>query len=261
MLAPTSSVWWFVGGGVLDAPRADMESAPTVWLKLIINKVIKMISVAIDGPSRAGKSSLAKRLAKDLGYVYVDTGAMYRSIGLYAVRAGVDPKDEVAVTALLPKIQLAIRLVDGAQHIYLNGEDVSDAIRAENIGMAASAVSAHPPVRAFLLDTQRGLAADQNILMDGRDIGTVVLPNATVKIFLTASAEARAERRRKELEERGQPADFATVLADIQQRDYQDTHRAIAPLKQADDAILVDTSNIGFDESFELLKRTILAHI
>ena len=207
-----------------------------------------MISVAIDGPSGAGKSSLAKRLAKDLGYVYVDTGAMYRSIGLYAVRAGVDPKDEAAVT-------------DGAQHIYLNGEDVSDAIRAENIGMAASAVSAHPPVRAFLLDTQRGLAADQNILMDGRDIGTVVLPNATVKIFLTASAEARAERRRKELEEKGQPADFATVLADIRQRDYQDTHRAIAPLKQADDAILVDTSDIGFDESFELLKRTILAHI
>ena len=162
-----------------------------------------MISVAIDGPSGAGKSSLAKRLAKDLGYVYVDTGAMYRSIGLYAVRAGVDPKDEAAVTALLPQIKLAIRLVDGAQHIYLNGEDVSDAIRAENIGMAASAVSAHPPVRAFLLDTQRGLAADQNILMDGRDIGTVVLPNATVKIFLTASAEARAERRRKELEEKG----------------------------------------------------------
>ena len=193
--------------------------------------------------------------------VYVDTGAMYRSIGLYAVRAGVDPKDEAAVTALLPQIKLAIRLVDGAQHIYLNGEDVSDAIRAENIGMAASAVSAHPPVRAFLLDTQRGLAADQNILMDGRDIGTVVLPNATVKIFLTASAEARAERRRKELEEKGQPADFATVLADIRQRDYQDTHRAIAPLKQADDAILVDTSDIGFDESFELLKRTILAHI
>lgn len=220
-----------------------------------------MISVAIDGPSGAGKSSLAKRLAKDLGYVYVDTGAMYRSIGLYAVRAGVDPKDETAVAALLPKIQLAIRLVDGAQHIYLNGEDVSNAIRAENIGMAASSVSAHPPVRAFLLDTQRGLAADQNILMDGRDIGTVVLPNATVKIFLTASAEARAERRRKELEEKGQPADFATVLADIQQRDYQDTHRAIAPLKQADDAILVDTSSIGFDESFELLKRTILAHI
>ncbi len=185
-----------------------------------------MISIAIDGPSGAGKSSLAKALAKDLGYVYVDTGAMYRSIGLYTVRAGVDPHDADAVAALLPQVKLGIRLIDGAQHIYLNGEDVSTAIRAEEIGMAASAVAAHPAVRSFLLDTQRGLAESQNILMDGRDIGTVVLPNATVKIFLTASA-----------------------------------HRAVAPLKQADDAILVDTSSIGLQESFDLLKRTILAHI
>ena len=216
-----------------------------------------MISVAIDGPSGAGKSSLAKRLAKDLGYVYVDTGAMYRSIGLYAVRAGVDPKDEAAVTALLPQIKLAIRLVDGAQHIYLNGEDVSDAIRAENIGMAASAVSAHPPVRAFLLDTQRGLAADQNILMDGRDIGTVVLPNATVKIFLTATPEARAERRYKELLMKGEKHDYQNVLADVRARDYQDTHRAAAPLRQAEDAVLVDTSELNFDQSFEALKKVI----
>ena len=220
-----------------------------------------MVSIAIDGPSGAGKSSLAKALAKDLGYVYVDTGAMYRAIGLYAVRAGVDLHDENAVVFQLPNILLDIRLIDGTQHIYLNGEDVSDAIRAENIGMAASVVSAYPAVRGFLLDTQRGLADSQNILMDGRDIGTVVLPNATVKIFLTASAEARAQRRAKELAEKGQPADFDTVLADIQQRDYQDTHRAVAPLKQADDAILVDTSNIGLQESFDLLKRTILAHI
>ena len=203
-----------------------------------------MISIAIDGPSGAGKSSLAKALAKDLGYVYVDTGAMYRSIGLYAVRAGVDPHDADAVAALLPQVKLGIRLIDGAQHIYLNGEDVSTAIRAEEIGMAASAV-----------------AASRDVLMDGRDIGTVVLPNATVKIFLTASAEARAQRRAKELAEKGQPADFATVLADIRQRDYQDSHRAVAPLKQADDAILVDTSSIGLQESFDLLKRTILAHI
>lgn len=216
-----------------------------------------MISVAIDGPSGAGKSSLAKRLAKDLGYVYVDTGAMYRSIGLYAVRAGVDPKDEAAVTALLPQIKLAIRLVDGAQHIYLNGEDVSDAIRAENIGMAASAVSAHPPVRAFLLDTQRGLAADQNILMDGRDIGTVVLPNAQVKIFLTASPEARAARRAAELAAKGQPADYETVLADIRRRDDQDTHRAAAPLRQAEDAVLADTSELDFEQSFQLLRSII----
>lgn len=220
-----------------------------------------MISIAIDGPSGAGKSSLAKALAKDLGYVYVDTGAMYRSIGLYAVRAGVDPHDADAVAALLPQVKLGIRLIDGAQHIYLNGEDVSTAIRAEEIGMAASAVAAHPAVRSFLLDTQRGLAESQNILMDGRDIGTVVLPNAKVKIFLTASAEARAQRRAKELAEKGQHADFATVLADIRQRDYQDSHRAVAPLKQADDAILVDTSSIGLQESFDLLKRTILAHI
>mgnify|MGYP002528888816 CR=1 FL=1 len=169
--------------------------------------------------------------------------------------------DADAVAALLPQVKLGIRLIDGAQHIYLNGEDVSTAIRAEEIGMAASAVAAHPAVRSFLLDTQRGLAESQNILMDGRDIGTVVLPNATVKIFLTASAEARAQRRAKELAEKGQPADFATVLADIRQRDYQDSHRAVAPLKQADDAILVDTSSIGLPESFDLLKRTILAHI
>ena len=150
---------------------------------------------------------------------------------------------------------------DGAQHVYLNGEDVSTDIRAEAVGMAASAVSAHPAVRAFLLDTQRNLAKGQNILMDGRDIGTVVLPDATVKIFLTASPEARAERRRKELEEKGQPADFATVLADIQQRDYQDTHRAVAPLKQAQDAVLVDSSDIDFEQTFALLKKTILERI
>lgn len=220
-----------------------------------------MISVAIDGPSGAGKSSLAKRLAADLGYVYVDTGAMYRTIGLYAVRQGADLHDADAVAALLPQIQLDIRLVDGTQHVYLNGEDVSKAIRAEQIGMAASAVSAHPAVRAFLLETQRGLAANQNVLMDGRDIGTVVLPHATVKIYLTASAEARAQRRCKELQEKGQPAEYATVLADIQQRDYQDIHREVAPLKQAEDAIRVDTSDIDFDQSFAVLKRTILEHI
>ena len=220
-----------------------------------------MVSIAIDGPSGAGKSTLAKRLAKELGYIYVDTGAMYRSIGLYALRRGVDPKNADAVQALLPDIQLDIRLQDGSQHVYLNGEDVSTDIRAEAVGMAASAVSAHPAVRAFLLDTQRNLAKGQNILMDGRDIGTVVLPDATVKIFLTASPEARAERRRKELEEKGQPADFATVLADIQQRDYQDTHRAVAPLKQAEDAVLVDSSDIDFEQTFALLKKNILERI
>lgn len=220
-----------------------------------------MISVAIDGPSGAGKSSMARRLAADLGYTYVDTGAMYRAIGLYARRAGVDTKDAGAVGALLPWIKLDIRLENGAQHILLNGEDVTEAVRAEDIGMAASDVSAHPAVRAFLLDTQRNLAASRDVLMDGRDIGTVVLPNATVKIYLTASADARARRRLAELLEKGKQTDYETVLADIEQRDYQDTHRAVAPLRQAEDAILVDTSDIGIEESFALLKKTILAHI
>ena len=220
-----------------------------------------MISVAIDGPSGAGKSSMARRLAADLGYTYVDTGAMYRAIGLYVRRAGADTKDSAAVEALLPQIQLDIRLQDGAQHILLNGEDVTEAVRAEEIGMAASDVSAYPAVRGFLLDTQRNLAASRDVLMDGRDIGTVVLPNATVKIYLTASADARARRRLAELLEKGKQTDYATVLADIEQRDYQDTHRAVAPLRQAEDAILVDTSDIGIEESFTLLKKTILAHI
>lgn len=220
-----------------------------------------MISVAIDGPSGAGKSSMARRLAADLGYTYVDTGAMYRAIGLYARRAGADTKDADAVGALLPQIKLDIRLENGAQHILLNGEDVTEAVRAEDIGMAASDVSAHPAVRAFLLDTQRNLAASRDVLMDGRDIGTVVLPDATVKIYLTASADARAHRRLAELLEKGKQTDYETVLADIEQRDYQDTHRAVAPLRQAEDAILVDTSDIGIEESFALLKKTILAHI
>lgn len=216
-----------------------------------------MISVAIDGPSGAGKSTLAKRLAAELGFIYVDTGAMYRSIGLYALRQGVDPKNEAAVVALLPQIELRLASIEGAQHIYLNGEDVSAAIRQEQVGMAASAVSAHPPVRAFLLELQRGMAESQNVLMDGRDIGTVILPNATVKIFLTASAEARAQRRLLELQQKGQPAVYEQVLADIQQRDYQDSHRAAAPLRQAEDAVLLDTSALDFEQSFAAMKKII----
>ena len=154
-----------------------------------------MVSVAIDGPAGAGKSTLARRLAADFGYIYVDTGAMFRTIGLYALRAGKEPKDNEAVDALLPNITLEFAFIEGEQHIYLNGEDVSTAIRTEEVGMAASAVGANPAVRAFLLEMQRDMAKTQNILMDGRDIGTVVLPNATVKIFLTASPEARATRR------------------------------------------------------------------
>ncbi len=220
-----------------------------------------MISVAIDGPSGAGKSTLAKRLAKELGYLYVDTGAMYRSIGLHALRQGVDPRDEAAVTALLPRIQIELRYVNGAQRVLLCGEDVSEAIRAENVGMATSAVSAHPPVRAFLLELQRGMARTHDILMDGRDIGTVILPNATVKIFLTASAEARADRRFKELQEKGVDTDYQTVLEDIRRRDYQDSHRATAPLRQAEDAVLVDTSELDLEQSFQAMKKLILSRV
>ena len=220
-----------------------------------------MISIAIDGPSGAGKSSLAKRLAAELGYVYVDTGAMYRAIGLYTLRAGQNTKDAAAVAALLPDIHLDIRPGQGAQQILLNGEDVTETVRQEQVGMAASDVSAHPAVRAFLLETQRALAARSNVLMDGRDIGTVVLPDATVKIFLTATPEARAQRRLAELQAKGQAADYATVLADIRLRDDHDTHRAVAPLRQAADAVLLDTSAIDLEESYALLKKTVLEHI
>lgn len=220
-----------------------------------------MVSVAIDGPSGAGKSSMARRLAAELGYTYVDTGAMYRAVGLYALRAGKDPADNAAVEALLPQVHLDILLKDGTQHVLLNGEDVSAAIRAEEVGMAASAVGANPAVRALLLDTQRSLAKSRDVLMDGRDIGTVVLPDATVKIFLTASPEARAQRRFAELQAKGEQADFETVLADIRRRDDQDTHRAAAPLRQAEDAVLVDTSELDIEQSFALLKNTILDRI
>lgn len=216
-----------------------------------------MISVAIDGPAGAGKSTLARRLAAEFGYIYVDTGAMFRAVGLYALRAGKDPKDSAAVNALLPEITLRLASIEGEQHIYLNGEDVSKAIRTEEAGMAASAVGANPAVRAFLLDQQRKMAETQNVLMDGRDIGTVVLPDAQVKIFLTASPEARAARRAAELAAKGQPADYETVLADIRRRDDQDTHRAAAPLRQAEDAVLADTSELDFEQSFQLLRAII----
>ena len=218
-----------------------------------------MISVAIDGPSGAGKSSLARRLAAELGYIYVDTGAMFRAVGLYALRAGRDPRDADAVTALLPQITLRLEVSAGAQRIYLNGEDVSEAIRAEQVGMAASAVAVHPAVRTFLLEQQRAVAAASNVLMDGRDIGTVVLPDATVKVFLTASPEARAQRRQKELLDKGLPADYGTVLADIRQRDYQDSHRDAAPLRRAENAVLLDTSELDFSQSYAALRDIVLA--
>ena len=220
-----------------------------------------MFAIAIDGPAGAGKSSVAKAAARALGFIYVDTGALYRTVALHMLRKGIEPADAGAVEAALPGVSVDLRHAADGQHVLLCGEDVTDEIRTPQVSMAASAVSAIPAVRKFLFSLQTGMAERYDVLMDGRDIGTVVLPNAQVKIFLTASAEARAQRRAKELAEKGQPADFATVLADIRQRDYQDSHRAVAPLKQADDAILVDTSSIGLQESFDLLKRTILAHI
>ena len=211
------------------------------------------VNIAIDGPAGAGKSSLSKAVSAALGYIYVDTGALYRAVGLYMLRSGIDPKDADAVCASLGGVRVTLRFVDGQQRVFLADEDVSDAIRTPEASMAASDVSAFPPVRDFLFSLQRDIAAANNCIMDGRDIGTVVLPDAQVKVFLTASAETRAERRCKELAEKGMPTPFEDVLADIVQRDYNDSHRAIAPLRQADDAVLLDTSDLDFDAAFAAL--------
>ena len=216
-----------------------------------------MVSVAIDGPAGAGKSTLARRLAAELGYIYVDTGAMYRAIGLYALRAGKDPKDNAAVDALLPEIELRLASIAGEQHIYLKDEDVSAAIRTEAAGMAASAVGANPAVRAFLLELQRDMAKKQDVLMDGRDIGTVVLPDAQLKIFLSATPEERARRRYEEQCAKGMEKPFDEVLAEMEKRDEQDTQRAAAPLKAADDAVLLDTSGNTLEESIDEVCRLI----
>jgi cytidylate kinase len=211
-------------------------------------------AVALDGPSGAGKSTLAKAAARELGIMYVDTGAIYRVIGLAAYRAGTDPKDGAAVEAMLPALDVRMEHgADGGQKMYLNGEDVTGEIRLPEISMYASAVSALPAVRAFLLEMQRRLAREQSVIMDGRDIGTVVLPDAEVKIFLTADAEVRARRRFLELEQLGTPKPFDEVLAELRQRDWNDTHRDIAPLRQAEDAILADTSTLDFEQSKALL--------
>ena len=206
--------------------------------------------IALDGPSGAGKSTIAKRLSAELGFVYVDTGAMYRSIGLYCLQNGIDTADEAAVTAALPQIDIALKYVDGEQRVILNGTDVSKEIRINEVSMAASKVSAYKAVRAFLLDTQRNMAKTQSVIMDGRDIGTVVLPDAEIKIFIVADPEERAKRRYKELIERGQNVPFEDVLKDIIQRDYNDENRAEAPLRQAEDAIRLDTSLLDFEQSY-----------
>ena len=217
-----------------------------------------LVRVAIDGPSGAGKSTLARSLAQTLGYVYVDTGAIYRTIGCCAFRRGLDPQDGEAVAAALPEIHVELTYgKDGLQRMWLNGEDVTEDIRRPEISRYASAVSAHPAVRAFLLDMQRELARRNSVIMDGRDIGTVVLPEAEVKIFLTASPETRARRRCRELEERGTPEPFEKVLKEIQERDWNDTHRAVSPLRQAEDAVVLDTTALNFQESRTALLQII----
>ncbi len=216
-----------------------------------------MISIAIDGPSGAGKSTIAKAVSQKLGFIYVDTGALYRSIGLYVLNQGKDTANRQEVSSLLPEIELKIRYLDGVQRVYLNGQDVSEEIRKPPVSMAASNVSAHPEVREFLLNLQRQFAEEYNVVMDGRDIGTVVLPNADIKIFLTASSEERARRRYDELIQKGEQVQFDKIHKEIIERDYNDSHRAIAPLKQADDAILVDTTGCALEESIQKLETLI----
>lgn len=215
------------------------------------------INVAIDGPAGAGKSTIARTAAKELGFIYVDTGALYRTVGLYSIRKGYDTKDAEKVISTLGDIKITLGFKDGEQRVYLNEEDVSEAIRTPEASMGASNVSAIPKVREFLFDLQKNIAKENDCLMDGRDIGTVVLPDAQVKIFLTASPETRAKRRYDELIAKGADVKFEDVLDDLIKRDYQDTHRDIAPLKQADDAVLVDTSDLTFDGSLEAVKNVI----
>lgn len=216
-----------------------------------------MFAIAIDGPAGAGKSSVAKAAARALGFIYVDTGALYRTVALHMLRSGVEPADAEAVEAALADVAVDLRHAPDGQHVLLCGEDVTDEIRTPEVSMAASAVSAIPAVRKFLFSLQTGMAERYNVIMDGRDIGTVVLPGADVKIFLTASPEDRARRRFDELRKRGQEADYDTVLRDIILRDEHDTRRSAAPLRQAEDALLVDTTGNSLDESLDVLLETI----
>ena len=219
---------------------------------------MSIYSVAVDGPSGAGKSTLSKAVARELGIVYVDTGAIYRTIGYYIFREGIDPKDAGAVVAALPLIHVDMCYSeDGLQHMLLNGEDVTEQIRLPEISMYASAVSAIPPVRDYLLEMQRDMARRSSVIMDGRDIGTVVLPDAQIKIFLTADVEVRARRRTAELELRGTPKPFEQVLEEMKQRDWADSHRDAAPLQEAEDAIRVDTTDMDFQQSKEAILQVI----
>ncbi|MCQ2450375.1 MAG: (d)CMP kinase [Clostridia bacterium] len=216
-----------------------------------------MISIALDGPAGAGKSTVAKGVAKELDFIYVDTGALYRTVGLYFLRKGIGTELNCDIEENLKNIDVDLKFVNKEQHVFLNGEDVSGEIRTPEASMMASAVSAKPPVRAFLLEMQRKLARENNVLMDGRDIGTVVLPNATLKFFVTASAEERANRRYKELTEKGMKVEYKEVYDDIVTRDYNDSHREIAPLKPAEDSIIFDTTGLKLDESIEKLTNMI----
>ncbi|MGN0579043.1 MAG: (d)CMP kinase [Ruminiclostridium sp.] len=221
-----------------------------------------MINVAMDGPVGAGKSSVARECAKRLGFIYVDTGALYRACGLFCKREGVEiiPENEGRIEAAIKGgLTLEIKLIDGIQHVFMNGEDVSEEIRLPEISMAASAVSAIPAVRRFLLDTQRSVAAENNVIMDGRDIGTVILPNAQVKIFITAKPEIRAKRRYDELAAKNTQTTFEEVLSDLMKRDYNDSHRAEAPLKQAEDAVLLDTSELDFEQTVEKVTEIVFS--
>ncbi len=223
---------------------------------------MSIINVAIDGPAGAGKSTISRAAAKELGYIYIDTGALYRTVGLNAMRKGADVNDPESVTSTLTDdLKVELRFIDGEQRMFLNDEDVSDKIRTPEASSAASKVSAVPEVRKYLFDLQKNLAKNNNCIMDGRDIGTVVLPDAKVKIFLTASPEARAKRRYDELLEKGMDVKYEDVLADMIKRDYDDSHRAIAPLKQADDAVLADTSDITLEESIALIIKIIKDNI
>ena len=222
----------------------------------------ELYSVAIDGPSGAGKSTLAKAAAAALGICYVDTGAIYRTIGYGVYCRGIDPSDAAAVAAVLPEMRLELHYDQaGLQRMKLAGRDVTEEIRLPEMSKYASKVSAIPAVRDFLLELQRDQARRRSVIMDGRDIGTVVLPDATVKIFLTASPEARATRRWKEYQAKGIDTPYEEVLADVKQRDYQDTHRAAAPLKQAEDAVLLDTSELDFEQSLDAMKQIIAQKI
>ncbi len=221
-----------------------------------------MINVAIDGPAGAGKSTISRAAAKELGFIYIDTGALYRTVGLNALRTGADLDNAESVAATLTDdLKVELRFIDGEQRMFLNSEDVSLAIRTPEASMAASKVSAVPAVRGYLFDLQKKLAQENNCIMDGRDIGTVVLPDAKVKIFLTASPESRAKRRYDELCEKGMDVSFEDVLADMKQRDYNDSHREIAPLRPAKDAILLDTSGFELERSVALIIKTIKDNI